>query len=158
MSMAGNVIANSTEIELSGTTLTSGGSLSLDAISASIIRTLAVGVSGSGAVAVRLNVLGNAIANSTRAEISGSTITAAGDVLLTAAEESPMMDPLLGVVSKYLMDAETMSAFEDALAGTPIDPTANILSLNVSVAGTGGVAINGAFTGNSITNTVATAD
>ena len=154
--VSSNVIANTTVTEIGSTVLESTGAVELDSTSSAIVRSLAVGVSGSGIAAVRMNVLGNAIANDTSAVIDGSSITVAGDVKLSAAEEAPDMLGLMDTIGEYLLDDQTKDALEASLSGSAFDPDANILSLNVSVAGTGGVAINGAFTGNSITNNLTT--
>ena len=154
--VSSNVNANTTATELGDTVLESDGALSLDSTSSAIVRTVAVGVSGSGGAAVQLTVLGNSIANDTSAAISGSTVTTSGDITLSAAEEAPSMVPLMDEIGDYVLDAETKDALEASLSGSPVDLDTNILSLNVSVAGTGGVAVNGAFTGNTITNSVST--
>ena len=148
VAMAANVITNTVTAAVTGTTLDTSSTLALDAEESDIIRALAIGVSGSGGVAVQATALGNAVADSTQALISNSTVHAAGAVTLTAKDEAP------GLLPTWAVPASTQSKIDSALSGSPIDATANILALNISVAGTGGVAVNGAFTGNVITNTV----
>jgi hypothetical protein len=139
---------------IGGTTLETGATLDLTSESSSIIRTLAIGVSGSGGFAAQVTAMGNVIANNTSAVISGSEITAEGDININANDIAPTMIPLMDAVGSYITDAKTAQALKDGLSGTPFDPTANIISLMVSVAGTGGVAVNGAFTGNIISNNI----
>ena len=156
VALATNVIANDTLTTISNTQLDTDSSLTLESISASIIRTVAVGVAGAGGFAVQVTALGNVVANRTGAEISGSTVTATGDVSLIATEESPSMIALVDAISEYFLDADILSGLNDALSGTPLDPTANILSLNVSVAASSSASVNMAFTGNVIANSIRT--
>ncbi|MBU4319151.1 MAG: DUF4347 domain-containing protein, partial [Proteobacteria bacterium] len=153
-SIAANVITNTIETEISNTDLMTDATLDLDSESSAIIRTLAIGVSASGGFAVQLTVMGNLVSNDTSALISGSTVTAAHDITLSAQDVAPGAIPFMDAIGEYVMDEQTRDDLADALAGSPVDPTANILSLMVSVAGTGGVAVNGAFTGNMIENDI----
>ncbi|HET58476.1 MAG TPA: hypothetical protein ENN35_08560, partial [Deltaproteobacteria bacterium] len=93
----GTAISESTVragVNVAGTALTNAdAAVTLDAASASIIRALAVGVSGSGKVAVSVSALGNAVANDVTTEISGSTVMAGGDVSLTASDIAPEIIP-----------------------------------------------------------------
>jgi hypothetical protein len=156
VAMAANVITNSVETLVGDTDLESGSTLSLTSDSSAIIRALAVGVSASGGFAVQLTAMGNVVADTATAHIEDSVVTAAGDVTLTASDIAPSVVPFMDAVGDYVLDETTKSDLENALNNSPLDPGANILSVNVSVAGTGGVAVNGAFTGDVIANTVAT--
>src|SRR5208283_1024323 len=104
--------------------------------------------SGSGTVAVQVTAMGNVISNTVTALISGSTVTAAGDITVTAQDIAP------SVIPTWMVPANTQSTINSDLSGSPIDPTANILALMVSVAGSGTVAVNGAISGNVISNTI----
>jgi hypothetical protein len=183
VAVASNVITNNVNSSISGgSTVTAGmdgsdnvdndlANVTLDATSAAIIRTLAIGVSVSSDVAVQMTVLGNAVSNNVAAEISGSTVLAGGDVSLSASDEAPSMVPFVEAIDDYVPDSDadpnappedddsltTKQRLNKALTDSPISLTSNILSLNVSVAGSGAVAVNGAFTGNVIANSVKTA-
>ncbi|MBU4038017.1 MAG: hypothetical protein KKA35_16475, partial [Proteobacteria bacterium] len=152
--IAANVITNTIETEISNTDLLTDATLDLDSESSAIIRTLAIGVSASGGFAVQLTVMGNLVSNDTSALISDSTVTADDNITLSAQDIAPGAIPFMDAIGEYVMDEQTREDLADALAGSPVDPTANILSLMVSVAGTGGVAVNGAFTGNMIENDI----
>ena len=96
--------------------------------------------------------MGNAVANTVTSIISGgSTVMAGGDISLLASDKSPSMIPLLDAIGSLIPDDNpdpedgnrtSRDKLEEALDGSPIDPSANILALMVSVAGTGGVAVN----------------
>ncbi|BCS96179.1 hypothetical protein DSLASN_18110 [Desulfoluna limicola] len=162
--LAANVITNRIETEISDSEVDTDTSLALTSSSSAIIRTLAIGVSGSGGAAVQLTAMGNVIANDTSAMISGSTVTAADDITLAARDLAPSAVPFMTAIGSFIPDDDGDSSAEDtrssrsklsdALQGSPIDPNSNIVAVLVSVAGTGGVAVNGAFTGNIITNDV----
>ena len=88
--VAGNVITNDIKTAINGSTVTSGADVLLTSESKSIIRTLAVGVAASGGGAGQFSGMGNVIANTVDAEISGgSAVTAGGDVHLSASDEAP---------------------------------------------------------------------
>ena len=149
VAMAANLIVNTIETLVAGTTLDTDSSLSLNSESSAIIRTLAIGVAGSGSTAVQVSALGNAVANTVRATISGgSTVTAAGDVTLTAKDIAPSLIP------DWIVPADRADDYTSALDGSPIDLDANILSMMVSVAASGSMAVNVVFVGNVITNRV----
>ncbi len=146
-----NVIANTIETAVSGSTLdATAGGIDLTSESSAVIRALAIGVSGSGGVAVQVTAMGNAIANTVKARITGSTVNAAGDVSLLAQDIAPSLIPT------WIVPADQAATLNENLDGSPVDLTGNILAVMVSVAGTGGVAVNGALSGNAITNTVLT--
>ena len=104
--------------------------------------------------------MGNVVANTASAVIaSGAVVTSAGNIELLASDTNPnLLDSSGGLdaLTGYILGDEQKGALDDALTGSPIDPNVNILSLMVSVSGSGGVAVNGAFTGNVISNTVTT--
>jgi hypothetical protein len=162
--VAANVIANTVATEISDSDVDTQASLIMTADASAIIRTLAIGVSGSGAAAVQLTVMGNVIANDVWAKISNSTVTAAGDISLAAEDKAPNVIPFMDAVGDYVPDDDGDPDAEDtrstrarlaaAVDGSPVDLDTNILSLMVSVAGTGGVAVSGAFTGNVIANSI----
>ncbi|MCP3849676.1 MAG: hypothetical protein GY694_05490, partial [Gammaproteobacteria bacterium] len=154
--LAANVITNTIETEISNSVVDiTGGNLDLHSSSSAIIRALTVGVSGSGGAAVQVSAMGNVIANTSSAIISSdSVVTASGNISLLADDINPGVVPFMDAVGEYILGEDQKQGLSDALAGTPFDPSANIVSLMVSVAGSGGVAVNGAFTGNVITNTV----
>ena len=84
-----NDISNTTEATITDSTLTTDANLTLDAESCNVIRAISVGISGSGALAVTVAGLGNVITNTLTSLITGSTITAAGDVSLSANDLAP---------------------------------------------------------------------
>lgn len=148
-------IANSTVTEVSDTDLSTDSALAMTAESGSIIRTLGIGVAGSGGFAVQLTAMGNRVTNTTRSEIIDGDVTA-GDVSLIAREVAPSVEPFMDAVGTSVQDDATQTTLGDALAASPLDPSANIMAVNVSVAGTGGAAINGVVTGNVIDNETST--
>ncbi len=165
VALAANVIANTVGTFVTGSTLDTDSSLGMTSESSAIIRSLAIGVAGSGGFAVQVTAMGNVIANTVTSTISaGSMVTAAGDITLSAKDIAPdMTGGLMTAIGSLIPDDNpdphddnktTRDKLEDALAGSPIDPTANILSLMVSVAATGGAAVNVALVGNMILNTV----
>ena len=145
VALSANVIVNWTEALISGSTVTDASSLSVLSESSAIIRSLAVNV-GAGGVAVNVSVLGNMVTNNVRSTVTGSTVTAAGDIVLSAQDLAPSIIPAWIVPDQYQADLD--SCLEDS----PIDLDANILSATVNVAG-GGVAVNVALVGNLIVNT-----
>src|SRR5208283_386720 len=158
LAVAGNVIANKIQTFITGSTLSSTNStISMSSVSSAVIRSLAIGVSGSGLFAVQLTVMGNSITDTVTSLISSSTVTAAGDITVTAQDIAPSVIPGLAVSLNSLQTSQPSSSQQESVSGalgSLFDPTANILALMVSVAGTGGVAVNGAFSGNDISNTI----
>ena len=148
--VAANVITNKVETAIVGSILDTGSTLSLDSESSAIIRTLVIGVSGSGGFAVQVTAVGNVIANTVTASISDSTVTAAGDVTLTASDIAPSAIP------DWLVPDNKKSTLNDAKKDSPVTDLSktNILSVVVGVAGSGLGAVNVTLVGNSITNTV----
>jgi len=146
VALSANVIVNTTEALISGSTITGDASLGVLSESSAIIRALALNV-GAGGVAVNVGVLGNMVTSDVRSAITGSTVTADGDILVSAQDLAPSIIPAWIVPAQYQADLDA------SLADSPIDLDANILAVNVSVAG-GGVAASGALTGNVIINTV----
>ena len=138
--------ANTVETAITGSTVNTSGALTMSAQSSEIIRGIAIGVSGSGGIAVQVTAMGNAIVNSTLAEVTGSTVTAANSVTISAQDIAPSVIPGL--------PASVQSSVNSATSGSPIPLSGNILALMVSVAGTGGVAVNGVLSGNLISNTI----
>src|SRR5208283_3502552 len=149
--IAANVITNTISTSISGSTVEStGGKVSLDSESSPVIRALAIGVSGSGDVAVSVAALGNAVSDKVTATITDSTVKAYGDVLLSAEDVAPSLIPEWGLSSS------DQNQLNNALSGSPISLTGNILAVMVSVAGSGDVAVGASLMGNVITNTVET--
>ena len=148
IALSANVIVNGIATTIDGSTIDAVGSVSLDSESSAIIRAIALGVSGSGAVAVQVTAMGNVIVNSVAARIADSLVEAGGDVLLSASELAP------SVIPGWIVPADRMDEFNESLEDSPLDLDANILALNISVAGSGAVAVNGVFTGNVIVNRV----
>jgi hypothetical protein len=144
--LSANVIVNTTEALISGSTVTDAASLDVLSESSAIIRSLAVNV-GAGAVGVNVNVLGNALTNDVRSRVEDSSVTADGDIVISARDLAP------SVIPDWIVPAEYQGVLSSSLEDSPIGLEANILSVNVSVAG-GGVAASGALTGNLITNTL----
>ena len=140
--------ANTVETAITGSTLNTSGALTMSAESSEIIRGFAIGVSGSGGVAVQLTAMGNAIVNSTLSEVTDSTVSAAGDVTIEAQDIAPSLIPGL--------PSGVQTTIDNATSGSPISLSGNILAVMVSVAGTGGVAVNGVLSGNLISNTIRT--
>ncbi|MFA5028798.1 MAG: hypothetical protein WC713_13085, partial [Candidatus Methylomirabilota bacterium] len=146
-----NIITNTVVSEISGSTVTSGGDVSLSAISTPIIRSLGIGASGSGEKAVSVAVLGNVIVDTVNALITdGSTVTAAGDVTLTARDTAGFILPT------WMMDSEKQTELNDALTDSPIDLTSSILAISVSIAGSGQKAVSVSAMGNVVTNDIRT--
>jgi hypothetical protein len=143
-----NVIANTITAAIEGSSVSSDANVTLQAQSAEIIRALAVGASGAGNVAVGVSALGNAVADNVTALISGSTVTAGGDVFVSAMEHAP------SVLPNWMLSDEQEADLDDKLEGTPVDLNASILAINVSVAGSGTVAVSAALTGNVVTNSI----
>ncbi|MFY9853591.1 MAG: hypothetical protein WAK26_06920, partial [Terracidiphilus sp.] len=150
--MSANVITNTINAGIEGgSTVTSDSTIGVSAISESVIRGISLGVSGSGIVAVQVSVMGNVIANTVTAEISGSDVSAAGNISVDAEEKAPdtsVAPPNVG------NEQSTLTSDVPSSSAAPINLDANILAVMVSVAGTGIVAVNGAFSGNVITDTV----
>ena len=109
-----------------------------------------IGVAAGGGFAVSVTAVGNAIANTVTALISDSTVTAAGDVTLTAADTAP------SVIPAWMVPDNKKSTLNDAKKDSPVTDLSktNILSVVVGVAGSGLGAVNVTLVGNSITNTV----
>ena len=162
VALAVNVIANTIETSIEGSTLETAGTLGLDSESSSIIRALAVGVSGSGGFAVQVTALGNVVANNVTATIDDSFVAAEGDVTISASDIAPSLIPFMDAVGDKAPDDDagddnetTKDKLEDALDGSPLtDLNGNILAVMLSVAGSGGVAVNVGLSGNVVTNTV----
>ncbi|MFO7964214.1 MAG: LEPR-XLL domain-containing protein [Desulfobacterales bacterium] len=144
-----NVIANTVGTAITGSSLETDGSLSLISESSSVIRALALGIAGSGGFAVQVTALGNVIANGVTASILDSIIAAMGDVRLYASDLAPSLLPA------WMVPEDRADELNENLEDSPVDLEGNILAVMVSVAGSGGVAVNGAFSGNVITNTIA---
>jgi hypothetical protein len=93
--------------------------------------------------------MGNVVANSVTASIEGgSVVTAAGDITITAKDIAP------SIIPDWIVPADRADDLTKALDGTPVDLDANILSVMVSVAASGSVAVNAALVGNIIANNV----
>ena len=146
-----NVITNTVEAEISGSTVTAGGDVSLDATNSAIIRSLGLAVAGSGENAVSVTGQGNVVVNTVRAAITGgSTVKAVGDVILSAEDEAPSMLP------DWMISEEQQDALDEYLEDSPIDLRASILAVNVSIAGTGQKAVSVALMGNVVANEIGT--
>ena len=151
--MSANVINNEILSAISGTsTLDTASSLTLTADSSEIIRALSLGIAGSGTVAVQVTAMGNVISNKVLATISGpgTNVHAAGDVILKAQDVAP------GILTGWNLgnNAQNKADVNASLSDPLFDPTANIMAVNISVAASGTVAVNAAFTGNVIANTI----
>jgi hypothetical protein len=150
----GTAISDSTVragVNVTGTAVTnSAATVTLNSLSSSIIRALAIGVSGGSSVAVSVSALGNAVANDVTAAISDSTVWAGGDVALLAADVAPSILP------SWMLPADKQEKLDEALDGSPLEPEANILAIMVSVAGSGSVAVSASLMGNVVTNDVLT--
>jgi hypothetical protein len=146
VALSANVIVNTTEAQISGSTITGDSSLSVLSESSAVIRALALNV-GAGGVAVNIGVLGNMITSDVRSTITDSAVTIDHDILVSAQDQAPSSIP------DWIIPEQYKGTLSSALDGSPIDLDANILAVNVSVAG-GGVAASGALTGNVILNTV----
>jgi len=145
VAFSANVIVNSTEALISGSTLTDAASLHVLAESSAIIRSLAINV-GAGAVGVNVNVLGNALTSNVLATVEDSTVTANGDIVISALDQAPSSIPDWIIPDQYQDDLESI------LDDTPIDLDANILSATINV-GAGAVGVNVALVGNLVVNT-----
>jgi hypothetical protein len=143
------VIVNTIQSTISGSTLDTLSTLAITSESSEIIRALALGIAGSGSAAVQVTALGNAISNKIESVITASTVNVAGNLIISAADIAPSV--LTGWNLGSQKNRDDVAA---ALNGSPIDPAANILAVNVSVAASGSVAVNAAVTGNVIANTV----
>jgi hypothetical protein len=161
-----NVIADSVHTVISGSTLNTPSALSLTSESSAIIRTLVIGVSGSGGFALQLTAVGNVITNSIMAEIRNGSNVSAGDISLLATDKEPdgapdMMTAIGGLIPDNNPDPDngnktTKGKLTDSLEDSPIKLlSANILSLVVGIAGSGLGAVNATLVGNFIINTVA---
>jgi hypothetical protein len=147
--IAANVIANTIESDIDDSTVIAGTTFELDAETTAIIRALGIGASGSGTVAVSVSALGNAVANTISALITnGSTVKSGGNATITASELAP------SVIPTWVIPSDQQAALTSSLSYSPIDLTADILAVNVSVAGSGTVAVAAAVTGNVIHNTI----
>ena len=147
-----NTVTNTIDAAITGSTVAStSGALTMDAHSSEIIRSLALGISGSGGLAIQVTAMGNAISNHVLAQITDSTVTAYDSVAISAEDEAPSAIPTWIVPSSY------QSSLNSNVNGSS-EPTSildcNILAVVVSIAGTGGVAVNGVVSGNVIANTV----
>ena len=149
VALSANVIVNWTEALISGSTVTNAASLDVLSESSSIIRALAIGVAGGG-VAVNVNVLGNLITNETTATVLNSTVTADGDVTVSAEELSPSIIP--DWVFPLAGDLDLQQTLDDNLADSPLSLDSNIVSANITLSGGAGVAVGVNLTGNLITN------
>ena len=101
------MIVNWTEALISGSTVTDASSLSVLSESSAIIRSLAVNV-GAGGVAVNVSVLGNMVTNNVRSTITGSNVTAAGDIVVSAQDLAPSIIPAWIVPDQYQADLDSM--------------------------------------------------
>ncbi|RPJ53712.1 MAG: hypothetical protein EHM24_32585, partial [Acidobacteria bacterium] len=142
-----NVITSDVVAELAGATVTAGGNVAVTATTTPTIRSLSMGVSGSGETAVTVTALGNVIVSTVTAGISsGSTVAAGGNVTLSAQDIAPSPLP------DWMLTATQKAAVEDALADSPIDLRSSILAINISVAGSGETAVGVGIMGNVVTN------
>ncbi len=148
--LSANVIVNTIEAEVTGSTVDTGSTFTESATSSEIIRALAVGVAGSGGFAVQVSAMGNAIANRVLAEVTDSTVIATGDISISAKDEAPSAIP------GWILPAADAIALSNATQNSPIPADDNILAVMVGVAGTGTVAVNAVLSGNVIVNTVRT--
>jgi hypothetical protein len=101
---------------------------------------------GAGAVGVNVNVLGNALTSNVLATVKDSSVTAVGDIVISALDQAPSSIPDWIIPDQYQEDLE--SIFDD----TPIELDANILSATINV-GAGAVGVNVALVGNLVLNT-----
>lgn len=135
-----------------GTSITNSASdVVLDSQSSSIIRSLSVGASGSSNVAVSFSILGNGVSNTVTSVIqNGAVVQAADDVAISAADIAPY------VIPTWVLSSSIQSAIQDVLDGSPVglDLSANILAVNVSIAGSGQGAVGISLMGNVVTDTV----
>ena len=144
-----NLIINRVEAEISGSTVIAGGNVSLSATSSPIIRALGIGASGAGDNAVSVALLGNSVANTVTAFITGgSTVRAGGDVILTAKDQAA------NIIPSWMLPADKQAELDKLLEESPIKLQSSILSLNISVAGSGKNAVSVGFTGNVVVNNV----
>ena len=147
--MGANVIANTIEANIESSTLRTNSSLSQTAESSAIIRTLSLGASGAAGLAVNVIVVGNLVTNTVEAMITGSTVTAAGAVTLSATDIAPSTIP------SWIVPTSDQSDYNSATSGSPADLSrANILALVINIGGAGGVAATVTVLGNKIANTV----
>ena len=150
--LGANVIANTITAAIQGgSTLEIDGSLSMDAVSSAIIRTLSLGVSGGG-FAVSVQAMGNDVGNTVTSKISDSEVYAAGDVSLKAQDIAP------SIVPKWALPDYAEDDMGDSLEDSPLSNdemfSANILAIGINIAGGGGAAIGVGVMGNVINNNV----
>ena len=110
-----NVITNTIRTAVEGSTIETDGGLNLAAESSSVIRTLSVGVSGSGGGAFRFTAMGNAVVNTVEAVIDDSMVAAGGDVSLSASDIAPA-----GLIPEYLVPKPWAITLSEALEDSPI--------------------------------------
>ena len=152
--LSANVITSSTQTCVIASTLDStNSSITLSADSAAVIRSIALGVSGSGGFALQVTAVGNVIVDEVSSIISGASIVQAkSDVTLSATNTKP------GSYNALATPSDQQAKLDAAMADSPITLTsANILSVVVGVAGSGSGAVNVTLVGNTITTAI-TAD
>ena len=137
MAVATNVIANTIEANIEDSTVQTSSTLSQTAESSSVIRTLVIGASAGG-FGLSVTVVGNLVTNTVEATITGSTVTAAGTVTLSAEDIAPSTIP------SWIMPSSDQSDYNSGTSNSPVSlSSANILALVINVAGAGDVAANG---------------
>ena len=147
IAISANVITNTINSEINNATVVSGGDVSVTSESSEIIRALAIGVTHSSSTAVSISALGNGIANDITTTILDSTVTAGGNLKVSATDVAP------SIIPAWALSDEQQTQLDEALEDSPIDLTANILAVMISLAGSGSAAVSGSLLGNVITNT-----
>ncbi len=172
----GNWIQNTVDASIrNGSNVHSAGLMELTADDDSSVRSLAVSVAGTGAVAVGALIGVNVITNTVTAEISGSTAASDSTLNLAAGSTSGIMALTAGVAASGAVSvlvsfsgnvitnttraAVTSGSNVDAAGAVSIsaEDTSVVDALSFGVSGTGGVAVGVAISTNVIANTIETA-
>src|SRR5208283_4322728 len=155
--LSANVITNKIETFITGSTLGTGSSpvssLSMTAESSAVIRSVTLGVSGSGGFALQVTGVGNIIADTITSIISNSTVNAKNAITVTATDSNPGTPNELETSSAQQTELDNDTASSPTSLGSILG-SANIVSVVVGVAGSGLGAVNVTLVGNSIANTV----
>ncbi|MES9885698.1 MAG: hypothetical protein ABW140_02725, partial [Candidatus Sedimenticola sp. 6PFRAG1] len=138
--------------------VTADGNMTIASESTAIIRAVTVGGSGgliaSGAAAVAVNDINNTI----RSEITGSTVTAVGDIYLTAESKAPTEAPdsLEGILNDddFTLVDDYTNDVDPAEHDTSFDWNSNILSMAIKGSFLGVIQGGAAVTTNHIKNTI----
>ena len=150
--VAKNTVDNDVSAGIIDSIVSSDWTITLDAVSVAVIRSLAAGLAGAGLAAGQASVTLNEIRNTTSATISGSTVTATGAITVSTVDARP--DELDDYLEVMAVPADVVTSLVNALSDATMDRKAGILSFAGSIGGAGLAAGSAAASDNDIKNTV----